>query len=60
MVWYVPYRTVQYLYLQPSPKDKPSGSKHVEDLKIKNENKLQNMHFICSYCVICIYVGPHA
>ena len=33
--------------------DKLSGSKHVEDIKIKDENmNLENVHFVCLCCMM--------
>jgi len=35
------------------PEDEPSGSKHVEDIKIKNLNiNLENVHVVDLYCII--------
>jgi hypothetical protein len=39
----VPYHNCIYYCL---PEDEPSGSKHVNDIKIKNENNLENVHFV--------------
>jgi len=35
------------------PEDEPSGSKRVEDIKIKNQNiNLGNVHFLGLYCIL--------
>ena len=33
------------------PEDELSGSKHVEDVKIKNGNNLGTVHFVGLYCI---------
>jgi len=44
------YRTYVYNRL---PEDEPSGSKHVEDIKIKNEIiNLEEVYFVDLYCKI--------
>jgi hypothetical protein len=35
------------------PEDEPSGTKLVEDIKIKNQNtNLEKVHFVGLYCII--------
>jgi hypothetical protein len=37
------------------PEVKPSGSKYLENIKIKNKNiNLGNMHVVCLYCTITL------
>jgi hypothetical protein len=37
------------------PEDEPTGSKHVEDIKFKNQNiNLENVHFVGLYCIIIL------
>jgi hypothetical protein len=47
------YRTIN-VYTAVFLKDKPSGLKHVEDIKIKNWESiiLENEHFVVFYCII--------
>jgi len=45
----VPYLNLIYNRL---PEDEPSGSKHLEDIRIKNYNiNLENVHFVGFYCM---------
>jgi len=53
-VYNVPYCNFIYNLL---PKDEPSGSKHVEEIKIENQKvNLEKAHFVVSCCVTLLQI----